>query len=95
MIPAAMVAPKIPVRPISGQPDSDHGRNGRESDRHDHRQPDPHKAADAQALQERDHAAAEQIGTDQQRHRFFIKVQPIANHQRYRHRARVHDQHML
>jgi hypothetical protein len=62
---------------------------------HHHGQFDAEPLRGAERLNERDEAAAEEIGRDEHGHLFGAKLECAAHDERHRNRASVHDQHML
>ena len=93
-MPAAMTEPKMPRRPRSGSAAMPSWapltRTSRPSSPASGR-----RTPEAVRLEHRDDAAAEQVGRDQERHLLPARVERAADDQRHRHRARIHDQHVL
>ncbi|MNZ97731.1 hypothetical protein D3C78_1169860 [compost metagenome] len=84
-----------PGRPGRALGHGHHGRDARKGHAHHHRQPDAEPLGRAHGLDQRDQAAAEQVGRDQHRHLFGRQVQRAADDQRHGHGAGIHHQHML
>ena len=72
----------------------DHGPDGGEGDAHHHRQADA-EHADADALDQRDHAAGEEVGVDQECDLLLRQLQGPADDQRHGHGTGIHDEHVL
>ena len=96
--PAAMMAPKI-VRAASGPPSvpaiAMHRSDGGEGHAHHHRQLDAEPLGHANRLDQRDDAADEKIGRDQEGHVGRVQFQRAPDDQRHGDGAGIHHQHVL
>ncbi|EWS63666.1 hypothetical protein Y695_03100 [Hydrogenophaga sp. T4] len=95
--PAPMMEPKMrPAPACRVAVGHGHHRGDRsESHTHHHRQLDAEPLRGPQRLDQRDQAAAEQVGRDQHRHLLRAELERAAHDQRHGHRTGVHHQHML
>ena len=98
MMPAPMIAPKIAARrptPGIALAMATIGPTDGEGHAHHHRQPDAEPRVDAQRLDQRDDAAAEQVGARSAAPPARAELERPADDQRHGDRTGIHHQHVL